>query len=203
MEKLSPYLGSNVDVPAGDLGVGQKEVTLMQEEYERVMNTKEITFTSKLISHGGSLLRSEATGYGLCYIVSEALKSRFSAMFKDKTVIISGMGNVGLHAAFKARELGAKVIGVSEISGTLYDAKGIDLEFIEEIKENKESFEKYLTKYKDATFFPSTKALWEIKADIALPCATQDEIDIDDVKKLVSNKVKLIAEGSNLGLTLL
>ena len=118
MEKLSPILGSNVDVPAGDLGVGQKEVTLMQKEYERVLNTKDMTFTSKLINYGGSYLRSEATGYGLCYMVNEALKSRFGTTIKDKTLIVSGSGNVGLHAAFKERELGAKV-GVSDMRNDL------------------------------------------------------------------------------------
>ncbi|MGI6735429.1 MAG: Glu/Leu/Phe/Val dehydrogenase dimerization domain-containing protein [Bacilli bacterium] len=202
MEKLSPILGSNVDVPAGDLGVGQKEVTLMQKEYERVLNTKDMTFTSKLINYSGSHLRSEATGYGLCYMVNEALKSRFGTTIRDKTVIISGSGNVGLHAAFKARELGAKVIGVSDISGTIYDDQGIDLTFIKTLKANKESFENYLVKHKHAKYSPYPKALWEIKADIVLPCATQDEINAEDAAKIVSNKPLLIAEGSNLGLTL-
>lgn len=201
MQKLSPHLGSNIDVPAGDLGVSQIEVTAMQKAYEETLNTKDITFTSKLISAGGSLLRPEATGYGLIFIVLEALKKRLSTTLEGKRVVISGSGNVASHAAYKAQSLGALVVTMSGTTGAIYDQKGIDVDLIVKLKNNKEPLSEYLKIHKDAKYYPDPTSIWNVECDIALPCATQDEIDLESAKKLVKTGTKLIAEGSNLALT--
>lgn len=199
--QLGPFLGSTYDVPAGDLGVGQADVTFMQEAYEKHRQTKDITFTSKLIAAGGSLLRSEATGYGLLYMVEEAMKVRLNETLTNKTVIISGSGNVAIHAAYKAKALGAKVVALSGTSGVIYHPLGIDIALIESLRLNKLSLDTYLDTHEDALYFECPKAIWTLKADIYLPCATQDEIDLESAKVMVNHGAILVAEGSNLAVS--
>lgn len=201
MEKLSPYLGSDYDVPAGDLGVSQVEVTKMQKIYEAFTNSKDITFTSKLINYGGSFLRPEATGYGLLYIVEEALKVRLKTNISGKKIVISGSGNVAIHAAKKAIDMGAIVLAMSDTSGVIIHEEGINLDDVRLIKQNKEPLQNYIIKHPNARFNSNTKEIWNIPAEIILPCATQDEIALSDAIRLVKNRVMLVAEGSNLALS--
>jgi glutamate dehydrogenase (NADP+) len=201
--ELYRHIGPGTDVPAGDLGVGAREIGYMYGMYKRIQNEFSGTFTSKGIASGGSLGRPEATGYGLCYFVEEMLRTFRNDTFKDKRVIISGAGKVGSMAAEKVIELGGKVVGMSDISGVIRDEDGIDLELIKTLsKTNSVVMDKYRAYHPNATFSPTTKDIWKIPCDIALPCATQNEIYMDSAKELVANGCWLVAEGANMPTTL-
>lgn len=197
------HIGPRMDVPAGDLGVGAREIGYMYGMYKRIENEFSGTFTSKGIESGGSLGRAEATGYGLCYFVEEMLRVFKNDTFKDKRVIVSGAGKVGSMAAEKAIELGAKVIAISDISGVIHDEKGIDINLIKNLsKTNSVVIDKYMTYHPEATFYPDTKDIWKIPCDIALPCATQNEIYLESAEELVKNGCWLVAEGANMPTTI-
>lgn len=200
--ELYRHIGPRMDVPAGDLGVGAREVGYMYGMYKRIENEFSGTFTSKGIESGGSLGRAEATGYGLCYFVEEMLKTFRNDTFKNKKVIISGAGKVGSMAAEKVIQLGGKVVAMSDISGVIHDEKGIDLNIIKKLaKENTQVMDKYRSYHPDAIYSPNTKDIWKIPCDIALPCATQNEIYLDSAKELVANGCFLVAEGANMPTT--
>ncbi len=196
-------LGPDRDVPAGDIGVGGREVGYMFGMYKKLMDEHTGTFTGKGLEFGGSRIRPEATGYGAIYFVSDML-ARKGETIEGKTVAISGFGNVAWGAALKATELGAKVVTISGPDGYVYDPDGISGDKIDYMLELRASgndvVEPYVEKYPNATFFPGRKP-WEQKVDIALPCATQNELNGDDAKQLVDNKVSLVAEVSNMGCT--
>ena len=196
-------LGPDRDVPAGDIGVGGREVGYMYGMYKKLVNECTGTFTGKGLDFGGSRIRPEATGFGAIYFVNDML-ARKGESIKGKTVAVSGFGNVAWGATLKATELGAKVVTISGPDGYIYDPDGISGDKIDYMLELRASgndiVEPYAEKYPNATFFPGRKP-WEQKVDIALPCATQNELDGDDAKKLVDNKVELVAEVSNMGCT--
>lgn len=197
------HIGPRMDVPAGDLGVGAREVGYMYGMYKRIENEFSGTFTSKGIESGGSLGRAEATGYGLCYFVEEMLKTFRKDNFKNKRVVISGAGKVGSMAAEKAIELGAKVVAMSDISGVINDENGIDIALIKKLgKENSVVMDKYRTYHPEAKFSPNTKDIWKVPCDIAMPCATQNEIYLDSAEELVKNGCWLVAEGANMPTTI-
>ena len=199
MTELYRHIGADTDVPAGDKGVGGKEVAYMFGQYKRIVNNFTGVLTGKGLTFGGSLARTEATGYGLVYFV-ECMLAKKGQDFKGKKVIISGDGNVAEYACQKATQLGAKVITLSDSTGYILDEDGIDAEklaYVIEFRSRKEKIDTYTKKYPKAKFFKGEKP-WGVKADIALPCATQDEIYIEDAKKLVANGVKVVAEGANM-----
>ncbi|MDE6266189.1 MAG: NADP-specific glutamate dehydrogenase [Muribaculaceae bacterium] len=200
---LWKYLGPDRDVPAGDIGVGGREVGYMYGMYKKLMNECTGTFTGKGLDFGGSRIRPEATGYGALYFVENVL-ARINENIAGKTVAISGFGNVAWGAAKKANELGAKVVTISGPDGYIYDPEGISGEKVEYMLELRASgndiVAPYAEKFPGSTFFPGKKP-WEQKVDIALPCATQNEVNGDDARKLVENGVKLVAEVSNMGCT--
>ena len=199
MSELYKHIGLDTDVPAGDIGVGAREIGFMYGYYKKLRNANDQgVLTGKGISFGGSLVRTEATGYGLVYFTEEMLKDN-GLTFKDSTVVISGSGNVAIYATEKALELGAKVVALSDSNGYIYDENGINLNIVKEIKEVKRGrIKEYLEKVPTAIYNENHKAIWEIKCDIALPCATQGEIDIDSAKILVKNGVKVVSEGANM-----
>lgn len=199
MTELYRHIGQFTDVPAGDIGVGGREIGYLYGQYKRIQNESCGVLTGKGLSYGGSLARKEATGYGLCYFTNKALEVLKKDSFKGKTVIISGSGNVAIYACQKATELGAKVVAMSDSNGVIYDENGIDLNLVKELKEVKRvRIKEYLNSHKDAKYYESAKSIWDIKCDIALPCATQNEIDIEDAKKLVKNGVIAVCEGANM-----
>ena len=205
MTELYRHIGQDVDVPAGDIGVGAREVGYMFGQYKRIRNAYEGgVLTGKAISYGGSLARKEATGYGLVFYVREMLKAHQNS-FEGKTVAISGSGNVAIYAAEKAMAHGAKVVAMSDSNGCIYDPKGIDLDLVKQIKEiERGRISEYLRKHYDAVYTERTGAdspIWEIKVDIALPCATQNEVTLNSAKKLVENGVIAIGEGANMPCT--
>lgn len=203
MTELTRHVGPNVDVPAGDIGVGGREIGYMFGQYKRIRNAFENgVLTGKGLTYGGSLARKEATGYGLIYFMNEMLNDNGVTM-RDKTVIISGSGNVAIYAAEKAMELGAKVVALSDSTGYIYDSEGIDLNAIKEIKEVKRArIKEYLNYRENAVYRDGCRGVWSIKADIALPCATQNEINEDEAKMLVENGVIAVGEGANMPSTL-
>jgi len=201
MDQLYPYIGITKDVPAGDIGVGGREIAALYDEYKKKSGKDDGALTGKSLEDGGSLLRPEATGYGLCYYAEALLKDRYHTDFKDKTVVISGSGNVATFACEKAQELGAKVVAMSDSSSTIYDPEGIDLKAVRAIKEGRRGrMHEYLADHPQASEFPS-EAIWGIKCDIALPCATQFEIQEKDAKLLIQNGVMGVYEGSNMSTT--
>jgi glutamate dehydrogenase (NADP+) len=203
MSELYAHVGPNYDVPAGDLGVGAREIGYMFGFYKKIVNQWNGVFTSKGIASGGSLGRSEATGYGLCYFVQEMLRAYRGDDFKGKRVIISGAGKVGSMAAQKATELGAKVIAMSDISGVIHDENGIDLALLKELsKNNMPVMDRYRDTHPEAIYHKDTKAIWTVPCDIALPCATQNEIYLESAKALVKNGCFLVAEGANMPTTI-
>lgn len=196
MNKLYPYIGSKIDVPAGDLGVGGYEISCMLDEY--LKHRKDIgTLTGKPLNKGGLKGRTEATGYGLCYFTEEMLNDHKKS-FKGQKVIISGSGNVSTYACAKASELGATVIGMSDRNGYIIDPKGINYELLIKAKENRASIENYLKYSKTAKYYKNPTDLFKTKCDICLPCATQNEIDLATAKTLVKNGCYCVAEGANL-----
>ena len=198
--ELYRYIGADTDVPAGDIGTGAREIGYMYGQYKRLTGLYEGVLTGKGLSYGGSLARKEATGYGLLYITDEMLKCHGDTM-EGKTVIVSGAGNVATYAIEKAYQLGAKPVTCSDSTGWVYDPDGIDLDALKEIKEVKRA---RLTEYKSDR--PNAedhegRGVWSVKADIALPCATQNELNLEDAKALVANGVKVVAEGANMPTT--
>jgi glutamate dehydrogenase (NADP+) len=202
MTELSKHIGADTDVPAGDIGVGGREIGFMYGQYKRLRNEFTGVLTGKGATWGGSLIRPEATGYGCVYFTEEMLKTQNDS-FKGKTVAISGSGNVAQYACEKATQLGAKVITLSDSEGTLYDENGIDAEklaWVMELKNVKRGrIKDYVSKF-GGKFIPNARP-WEIKCDIALPCATQNELDLADAEKLVNQGVKAVAEGANMPCT--
>ena len=201
MNELYKYIGPNKDVPAGDIGVGAREIGYLYGQYKKINGNFEGVLTGKGLTYGGSLVRTEATGYGLLYITEELLKAH-NINIKGKRIAISGAGNVAIYACEKAIQLGAKVISVSDSNGYIYDEDGIDLALLKEIKEVKRE---RLTKYQEAR--PSAKyyegkGVFKLKCDIALPCATQNELDLEDAKALVKNGCLCVCEGANMPTTL-
>ena len=200
MKELYHYIGSKVDVPAGDLGVGGKEIGYLLSEY--LKHRKDIgTLTGKPLDRGGLKGRTEATGFGLCYFTEEMLNDHDDS-FKGKKVIISGSGNVSTYACQKASELGATVIGMSDRNGYIIDEKGIDYKKLIKAKENRASIENYLKYSNTARYYKNPSDLFKNKCDICLPCATQNEIDLESAKTLVKNGCYCVAEGANLPTTL-
>lgn len=200
--ELYRHIGPRMDVPAGDLGVGAREVGYLYGMYKRIENEFSGTFTSKGIESGGSLGRAEATGYGLCYFVEEMLREFKNDDFKNKRVIISGAGKVGSMAAEKAIELGAHVVAISDISGVVHDEHGIDIKLIKDLsKKHSIVVDKYTSYHPEAIFSSNPTDIWKVPCDIALPCATQNEIYIDSAKELVKNGCWLVAEGANMPTT--
>jgi glutamate dehydrogenase (NADP+) len=202
MDELYKHIGEFTDVPAGDIGVGGREIGYLYGEYRRICNRNDGVLTGKGLTFGGSLARTEATGYGLCYFTQEALKTMRNESFKGKKVIISGSGNVAIYAAQKATELGAKVIAMSDSNGVVYDKDGIDLALVKDIKEVRRGRIKEYLEKKKAEYFSKPSDIWSIPCDIALPCATQNELDLEAAKKLVKNGVIAVCEGANMPCTL-
>ena len=195
MTELSKHIGADTDVPAGDIGVGAREIGYMFGQYKRLANEFTGVLTGKGLTYGGSLARTEATGYGLCYFVREMLAAKGDS-FKGKTVVISGSGNVAIYATQKATELGGKVVALSDSSGYVYDP---NLDVVKQIKEvERLRISEYAKRVSGATFTPGCSGIWTVKCDIALPCATQNEIDASSAEILVKNGCKLVAEGANM-----
>ncbi len=202
MTELYRHIGQDVDVPAGDIGVGGREIGFLFGQYKKIKNAYEAgVLTGKGLEYGGSLARKEATGYGLVYFMREMLKNSGSGL-KDKIVTISGSGNVAIYACEKAQQYGAKVVAMSDSNGSVYDPDGIKLDIVKQIKEvERGRIKEYADKVKTATYTEDKngeKSIWKIKADIALPCATQNEINLESAKELVKNGVKAIGEGANM-----
>lgn len=199
MTELEKHIGQFTDVPAGDIGVGGREIGFMYGQYKRLRNEVTGVLTGKGLSYGGSLARTEATGYGLCYFTQEALKCMKNDSFKDKTVVISGSGNVAIYATEKATQLGAKVVALSDSTGYIYDKNGIDLDLVKDIKLVKRArISTYTDTVKTAEYHDGCAGIWSIPCDIALPCATQNEIDEASAKLLVQNGCKVVCEGANM-----
>ena len=197
MTELCKYIGADVDVPAGDIGVGGREIGFLYGQYKRITGLYEGVLTGKGLTYGGSLARTEATGFGLIYLVEEMLKNAGNSL-EGKTAVISGSGNVALYACKKAQEKGAKVVTLSDSNGWIYDKNGIDLEAAREIKEVKRGrIKEYLEYHKDAEYHEG-KGVWTVPCDIALPCATQNELNEEDAKTLVKNGCIAVGEGANM-----
>lgn len=197
MTELYKYIGADEDVPAGDIGVGAREIGYLYGQYKRITNLYEGVLTGKGLTYGGSLARKEATGYGLVYLTEEMLKAKGNS-FEGKTVVISGSGNVAIYAAEKAQTLGAKVVTMSDSTGWIYDKDGIDLAAVKEIKEVKRGRIKDYLNYKSTAEYHDGRGVWNVKCDIALPCATQNELNVEDAKALVANGVTAVGEGANM-----
>ena len=201
MNELYRHIGPDTDVPAGDIGVGAREVGFMYGQYRRLVNTFDGTYTGKGIGWGGSLGRTEATGYGLVYFTEEILKAKNDS-FAGKTVVVSGSGNVAIYATEKVAQLGGKVVALSDSNGWVYDANGINLSVVQDIKEVRRArISEYVKAVPGAEYHEGT-GIWSVKCDIALPCATQNELLIDDAKALVVNGVIAVCEGANMPTTL-
>ena len=201
MTELYKYVGADVDVPAGDIGTGAREVGYLFGQYKRLKSTYEGVLTGKGLTFGGSLARTEATGYGLLYLVEALLKDHGKDL-KDKVVTVSGAGNVATYVIEKAQQLGAKVVTCSDSNGWVYDPEGIDVELLKDVKEVKRQ---RLTEYaarRESAQYHEGRGVWSVKADVALPCATQNELDLDDAKNLVANGVLAVCEGANMPTTL-
>lgn len=201
MNELYRHIGADTDVPAGDIGVGAREVGYLFGQYKKIANQFTGVLTGKGLTWGGSLTRTEATGYGLCYFTEAMLKDHGNS-FEGKTVVISGSGNVAIYAAEKAMQLGAKVVALSDSSGYIYDAQGIDLDLAKEIKEVKRGrIKEYCETRTNAEYHEGSSGIWTIPCDIALPCATQNELDENSAKTLVANGCIAVAEGANMPTT--
>lgn len=202
MTELYRHIGPDTDVPAGDIGVGGREIGFLFGQYKRIRNEHVGVLTGRGLEYGGSLVRTQATGYGLVYIAEEALKAKGDS-FKGKTVVISGSGNVAIYATEKAMQLGAKVVALSDSSGYIYDKNGINLDIVKQIKEvERARISEYANRVDGAVFTKGCHDIWSIKCDIALPCATQNELDENSAKLLIDNGCKLVGEGANMPTTL-
>ena len=202
MTELSKHISADTDVPAGDIGVGGREIGYLYGQYSRLRNEFSGVLTGKGLTYGGSLARTEATGFGLCYFTQEMLEDHGTS-FEGKTVAISGSGNVAIYACKKATELGAKVVTMSDSNGYIYDKNGIDINYVKQLKEvERKRIKEYLVKHPEAEYHEGCKGVWTVKCDIALPCATQNEIDLESAKALVANGVYAVAEGANMPSTI-
>lgn len=201
MSELFRHIGADTDVPAGDIGVGAREIGYLFGQYKKLTNRYEGVLTGKGLTYGGSLARTEATGYGLVYFLDEMLKVNNDTL-KGKTVVVSGSGNVAIYATQKAQALGAKVVALSDSNGWVYDKDGIDLAAVKEIKEVKRGRIKDYLSYRPQAEYHEGKGIWTIPCDVALPCATQNELNADDAAILIKNGVKYVAEGANMPTTL-
>ena len=201
MTELSKYIGADMDVPAGDIGVGGREIGYLYGQYKRIKNIYEGVLTGKGLTYGGSLARTEATGYGLLYFVDEMLKCNGKSL-EGQTIAVSGAGNVAIYAIEKAIQLGGKPVTCSDSTGWIYDPEGIDVELLKEVKEVKRArLTEYAAARKSAEYHEKKNGehgVWSVKCDVALPCATQNELDIEDAKQLVANGVKAVCEGANI-----
>jgi glutamate dehydrogenase (NADP+) len=198
MTELCRYIDADTDVPAGDIGVGGREIGYMFGQYKRIRNTFHGVLTGKGLLYGGSLARTEATGYGTVYLCDEMLKDRKTS-FEGKTVVISGSGNVAIYAVEKATQLGAKVVALSDSNGYIYDKDGIDLKLVQRLKEvERKRISEYVKERKSAVYTEGCAGIWNIKCDIALPCATQNELDGKAAETLVKNGCIAVAEGANM-----
>ena len=203
MAELSRHIGPDTDVPAGDIGTGAREIGYMFGYYKKLRNEFTGVLTGKGISYGGSLARPEATGYGLCYFTNKLLKDMRNTSFAGKNVVISGSGNVAIYACQKAVELGAKVLAMSDSNGYVYDPNGIDFDTIKQIKEvEKLRIKEYAARVKTAKYQEGSLGIWDVDADIYLPCATQNEVDLEIAKKLVKKGLLAFCEGANMPCTL-
>ena len=202
MTELSKHISADTDVPAGDIGVGGREIGYLYGQYSRLRNEFSGVLTGKGLTYGGSLARTEATGFGLCYFTQEMLEDHGTS-FEGKTVAISGSGNVAIYACKKATELGAKVVTMSDSNGYIYDKNGIDINYVKQLKEvERKRIKEYLVKHPEAEYHEGCKGVWTVKCDIALPCATQNEIDLESATALVANGVYAVAEGANMPSTI-
>lgn len=201
MTELSKYIGADTDVPAGDIGTGAREIGYMFGQYKRIKGVYEGVLTGKGLSYGGSLVRTEATGYGLLYITEEMLKCN-GYDISGKTVAVSGSGNVAIYAIEKAYQMGAKPVTCSDSNGWIYDPEGIDLALLKDIKEVKRARLTEYAKARPGAKYSEGKGVWTVKCDVALPCATQNELDIKDAEILVKNGCIAVAEGANMPTTI-
>ena len=198
MTELEKHIGADTDVPAGDIGVGAREIGFMFGQYKRLRNEFTGVLTGKGLTYGGSLARKEATGFGLCYFTKEML-AEAGMSFEGKKVVVSGSGNVAIYAAKKAQELGATVIAMSDSSGYVYAPEGINIDVMRQVKEvDRARIVEYANRVEGVTFTPGCKGIWTVKCDIALPCATQNELDAEGAQALVDNGVLAVAEGANM-----
>lgn len=199
MTELSKHIGADTDVPAGDIGTGAREIGYMFGQYKRLRNEFTGVLTGKGLSYGGSLARTEATGYGLLYFTEEMMSCMKNDTVKGKTVVISGSGNVAIYATEKAQAMGAKVVALSDSNGYIYDPNGIKLDAVKQIKEvERGRIKEYVNRVEGATYTEGCKGIWTIKCDVALPCATQNEIDGESADILLKNGVQVVAEGANM-----
>ena len=201
MTELYKVIGPNSDVPAGDIGVGGREIGYLFGQYKKITGRHEGVLTGKGLSYGGSLARTEATGYGLVYLTEEMLKQHGNSL-EGKTVVVSGSGNVAIYAIEKAQMLGAKVVTASDSSGYVYDSEGIDIEILKKVKEQERARIVKYTEYKPTAKFVPGKKVWEVPCTVALPCATQNELALDAAKTLVQNGCIAVAEGANMPSTI-
>ena len=201
MTELCKHIGADTDVPAGDIGTGAREIGYMFGQYKRIRGVYEGVLTGKGLSYGGSLARTEATGYGLLYFTDELMKLNGMEL-AGKTVAVSGSGNVAIYATEKAQQLGAKVVTVSDSNGWVYDPEGIDVAALKEIKEVKRARLTEYKNYRPNSEYHEGRGVWSVKVDVALPCATQNELHLDDAKMLVENGCKVVAEGANMPTTI-
>lgn len=198
MTELAKHIGADTDVPAGDIGVGGREIGFLYGQYKRLRNEFTGVLTGKGLTWGGSLARTEATGYGLCYFTNAMLKKNGKS-FEGKTVVVSGSGNVAIYATEKATEFGAKVVAMSDSNGYVYDKNGIDLAAVKQLKEvERKRIKEYAATHPDAEYHEGCKGIWTIPCDIALPCATQNELDEEGAKALIKNGCFAVAEGANM-----
>ncbi len=197
MTELSKYIGADQDVPAGDIGVGAREIGFLYGQYKRLTGLYEGVLTGKGLNYGGSLVRTQATGYGLVYILDEMLKKNGKEL-AGKTVVISGSGNVAIYATEKAQQLGAKVVALSDSNGYIYDSNGIQLDVVKEIKEVRRGRIKEYVDAVPSAVYTEGKGIWTVACDIALPCATQNELNLEDAKALKENGCFAVAEGANM-----
>jgi glutamate dehydrogenase (NADP+) len=201
MTELCKYIGADTDVPAGDIGVGGREIGFLFGQYKRIRGLYEGVLTGKGLTFGGSLARTEATGYGLLYFVNAMLKAN-DIDIKDKTIVVSGAGNVAIYAIEKAQQLGGKPVTCSDSTGWIYDPEGIDVELLKEVKEVRRERLTAYAEARESAEYHEGKGVWTIKCDIALPCATQNELQLEDAKILVENGVLAVGEGANMPTTI-
>ena len=199
MTELYRHIGPDTDVPAGDIGVGGREIGFLFGQYKRIRDEFTGVLTGKGLTYGGSLARTQATGYGLCYYAQEALKALKNTSFAGKTVVISGSGNVAIYANEKATSLGGKVVAMSDSNGYIYDKNGINLDVVKQIKEvERGRIKEYVDRVKGAEYHEGCRGIWSVKCDIAMPCATQNELNLEEAKTLVKNGCIAVCEGANM-----